>query len=68
MDGFILSREQDDSSEIAMGLAVGLVNVNGTHKLAYEYYKHIDAADSATYIAQANAIAGVNLQSLITVR
>lgn len=68
VDGFILSREQDDSSEIAMGLAVGLVNVNGSHKLAYEYYKHIDAADSATYIAQANAIAGVDLQSLITVR
>ncbi|WP_130838617.1 DUF5722 domain-containing protein [Lachnoclostridium sp. Marseille-P6806] len=68
VDGFILAREQDDGGEIATGLANGLTGLGGGHKLAWEYYQHIDKADAGTYISMANNIAGVNLQSLITPR
>ena len=65
IDGLILSREVDDSSEIAQGLANGLCNTDGSKKLAYSYYQN--AADPAI-IAQASAIAGVDLNTMITPR
>lgn len=65
VDGLILSRELDDAGEIAQGLAVGMIGVNGQHKLAYEYYKHAGEPD---YVAMASALAGVDLTSRITFR
>lgn len=65
VDGLIISRELDHSTEIAQGLAVGLLNQDGTEKLAYEYYKH---AGDPTYASMASALAGVDLTSLLTFR
>lgn len=65
VDGLIISRELDDASEIAQGLAVGVLAPDGRHKLAYEYYKH---AGDPNYLAQASALAGVDLTSRITLR
>lgn len=65
VDGLVISRELDDASEIAQGLAVGMLAPDGRHKLAYEYYKH---AGDPNYLAQASALAGVDLTSRITAR
>ncbi|MCI2048792.1 MAG: DUF5722 domain-containing protein [Lachnospiraceae bacterium] len=65
VDGFILSREMDDPGEIAQGLAVGLLDTTGRHKLAYEYYKH---AGEPAYFTQASALAGTNLAAGIVAR
>lgn len=69
IDAFILSRELDDAGEIGQGLANGIVNLNGTHKLAYDYYKNIDGAAAAQYAAAAAATIGVSdLSQILTVR
>jgi hypothetical protein len=69
IDGFILSRELDDAGEIGQGLANGIINLNGSHKLGYDYYANIDGANAAAYqAAAAQTIGTPNLMSLMTVR
>ena len=65
IDGIVISRETDDAGEIAQGLAYGLCNTDGSQKMGYTYYQQ--AADP-TIIAQASAVAGVDLTTLITAR
>jgi hypothetical protein len=65
IDGMILSREKDDPGEIAQGLANGLCNVDGSKKMSYTFYQN--CADP-NIIAQASAIAGVDLNTRITPR
>lgn len=66
IDGFILSREQDDAGEIGQGLANGICNLDTSHKLGWSWYQQ---ADSAAIKAQAAQTIGVaNLQSILTVR
>ncbi len=69
IDGIMLSRETDDAGEIGQGLANGLTTTAGTHKMAYDFYKNIDGANSASYKSQAAAVMGVqSVDSLLTVR
>lgn len=69
IDGFILSRELDDKSEIAQGLSLGLIKTNGTHKQAYEYYRNINGANAATYMAAAASTIGItDMATILTVR
>ncbi|HJA92616.1 MAG TPA: hypothetical protein H9717_05810 [Candidatus Eisenbergiella merdipullorum] len=65
VDGLIISREMDEAVEIAQGMAVGLLNESAQPKMAYDFYKH---AGDPNYVAQASAMAGVDLTSRITVR
>ncbi len=65
IDGMILSREKDEPVEIGQGLANGLCNVDGSKKMAYSFYQN--CADP-NIIAQASAIAGVDLNTCITPR
>lgn len=65
VDGLIISREMDEAVEIAQGMAVGLLNGSAQPKMAYDFYKHAGDPD---YLAQASAMAGVDLTSRITVR
>ena len=65
VDGLIISREMDEAVEIAQGMAVGLLNGSAQPKMAYDFYKH---AGDPNYLAQASAMAGVDLTSHITVR
>ena len=65
VDGLIISREMDEAAEIAQGMAVGLLNGSAQPKMAYDFYKH---AGDPNYLAQASAMAGVDLTSRITVR
>ncbi len=59
IDGFILSREQDDAAEIRQGLPLGLITQDGRHKLAWEFYQGIDGANAASYRNRAASIIGV---------
>ena len=64
VDGFILSREQDHGTELAEGLAFGIVN-----KIAYSFYQGIDGPNAQSFIDQASAVIGVaDLRSLLTAR
>lgn len=65
IDGLVVSREVDHIGDIAQGMMSGLTNVDSSPKMGYEFYKN--AADP-NVIAQASAIAGVDLTSLITPR
>lgn len=66
IDGLILSREKDDPViEIPQGLANGLLRTDNTAKASYNFYKN---AGSPDYVAQASAIAGVDLNTLLAPR
>ena len=65
IDGFILNREQDHATEIAQGLALGLLNPDGSKKLSWQYYV---TAESAETQAAVSAIIGTPVTSLLTVR
>ncbi|MBQ4307435.1 MAG: hypothetical protein II759_02530 [Lachnospiraceae bacterium] len=68
VDGFILSRQLDDAGEIRQGLALGLLNPNGSRKLAYEFYRNIDGPNAGEYIAAAGAIVGADINTLLNWR
>ena len=61
----LLFRELDDVGEISQGLAYGLCNPDGSHKMGYSFYQN--AGDPAI-IAQASGIAGVDLTTLVKPR
>lgn len=65
IDGFILSREQDHVTEIAQSLAFGIRNVDSSAKLALQWYK---TAETAQTQAAASAVIGAPVASLLTVR
>ncbi len=60
IDTFIISRESDMAEEIPQGLALGLTNVDGSHKLVYDCYKNLDGANAAEYIQMALSLRGVS--------
>lgn len=59
IDGFILSREQDDAGEIAERLANGLLDLSGRQKLAYSYYQAMGTANEQQYIDAAVQTMGI---------
>ena len=69
IDGLILSREMDHYTEVAQGLAFGLLDSSGNRKTAYAFYQGIDGADAQSYIDQAEAVIGVeDINSILTPR
>lgn len=65
IDGLIITRELDATAEIAQGLSFGLIGTDGSHKLAYDFYKYAGDLD---YINTASALVGVDLISQVTIR
>ena len=65
VDGVIILREADNAYEIKQGIKCGICNVNGSPKMGYNFLKN---PTDPSIIAQANQIAGMNLQSLISPR
>lgn len=51
IDGFILNRQQDAEEEMANGLALGLMTLDGTKKLSYEWYKNADSNEIQNQVA-----------------
>lgn len=48
IDAFIVARDVDYQAEIAQGLPMGLKNIDGSPKAAYNVYKYIDIDESVT--------------------
>ena len=65
IDSIIINRQLSDISEINQGLDYGLLNTNGSQKLAYSWYT---TAESTNTIAAASAVLGKDIMSSITVR
>lgn len=60
IDGIMINRETDVVAEIAQGLAFGLTNVDGSHKMIYDYYKYIDTDNAGSYMSGAAAVMGIS--------
>ncbi|WP_026489501.1 DUF5722 domain-containing protein [Butyrivibrio sp. XBB1001] len=65
---FILFRETDNAHEMESHIAQGLKNLDGTPKMAYNYYKAMGTAQQETYKAQASAIIGADVNSMVANR
>jgi hypothetical protein len=66
IDGLILSREKDDPViEVPQGLANGILRYDNTQKPSYAFYKN---AGNPEYTAKANALAGIDLTTLLAPR
>lgn len=65
ISSFLLFREVDDAHEMKSNIAQGLFRMDGTRKMAYDFYKNIDGPQAALYKQKASAIMGVNIDSLI---
>lgn len=60
IDGMIMAGQTDHPVEIAQGLALGLNNVDGSHKGTYECFKQLDGPNAGTYIQNALALRGAS--------
>lgn len=65
VDGLVISRERDHEFDISQGMVSGLTNLDGSHKMGYEFYKNVT---DPNVIAQASQAAGVDLTKMITPR
>ncbi|SFH66670.1 hypothetical protein SAMN04487830_104119 [Pseudobutyrivibrio sp. OR37] len=65
IDGLVISRESDHAFDIQQGMASGITNLDGSHKMAYDFYKNVT---DPNVIAQASQAAGVDLTTQITPR
>ncbi len=68
ISSFILFRETDDAHEMESHIAQGLKNLDGSHKMAYDFYKYLGTSQASTYKAQASQIIGYDVDSLVTNR
>ena len=68
ISSFILFRETDDAHEMESHIAQGLKNLDGSKKMAYDFYKNLGTAGAAAYKAQASNIIGQNVDALVTNR
>ena len=67
IDGFF-PREMDHASEMAQGMAFGILNTDASRKLSYNYYKFVDKAAGAEYISATSAVIGMDVNLLLTPR
>ncbi len=68
ISAFILFRETDNAHEMESHIAQGLRNLDGTKKMAYDFYKNLGTANAAEYKAKASAIIGQDVDALVTNR
>ncbi len=65
---FILFRETDDAHEMESHIAQGLKNLDGSKKMAYDFYKALGTGNAAAYKDRASQIIGQNVDALVTSR
>lgn len=65
---FMLFRETDNAHEMESHIAQGLKNLDGTPKLAYNYYKAMGTVEQENYKAKASEIIGADINSLVANR
>ena len=65
VDSFILFRQTDDAHEMESCLALGLIDLNGNKKPAYDIYKNLGTANEPIAKERASAIIGMNIDEMI---
>lgn len=65
IDAFMLFREMDNAHEMESNLAMGLVDLNGNKKPAFEIYKNLGTGNEAAAKARASAIIGMDIDEMI---
>ncbi len=65
IDAFILFRQTDDAHEMESNLALGLYDINGNKKPAYDMYKNLGTANEAAAKARASQIIGMDIDEMI---
>ena len=66
IDAFMLFRQTDDAHELESHLALGLYDLNGNKKPAYEIYKNLGTANEASVKARASEIIGMDIDEMIS--
>lgn len=66
VDSFILFRQTDDAHEMESNLALGLDDLNGKQKPAYEIYKDLGTANEPLAKARASEIIGMDIDKMIS--
>lgn len=66
VDAFMLFRQTDDAHEMESHLAMGLYDLNGNKKPAYNIYKNLGTANEGTAKARASEIIGMDIDQMIS--
>lgn len=66
VDAFMLFRQTDDAHEMESHLALGLYDLNGNKKPAYEIYKNLGTANEGVAKARASEIIGMDIDEMIS--
>ena len=65
VDAFMLFRQSDEAFEMESHLALGLYDLDGNKKPAYEIYKNLGTANEAAAKARASEIIGMDIDEMI---
>ncbi|MBO5666517.1 MAG: hypothetical protein J6S45_03625, partial [Firmicutes bacterium] len=65
VDSFILFRQTDNAHEMESHLAMGLIDLEGNRKPAYDIYKYLGTENEAIAIARASQIIGMDVQKMV---
>lgn len=65
VDAFMLFRQVDDAHEMESYLAMGLKDLNGNRKPAFEIYKNLGTANEAVAKARASEIIGMDIDKMV---
>lgn len=66
IDAFMLFRQTDEAHEMESHLALGLYDLNGNKKPAYEIYKNLGTSNEAAAKARASEIIGMDIDQMIS--
>ena len=66
IDAFILFMQTDDAHEMESHLALGIYDLNGNKKPAYDIYKNLGTANEASAKARASEIIGMDIDRMIS--
>ena len=66
VDAFILFRQTDEAHEMESHLALGLYDLSGNKKPAYDIYKNLGTANEAAAKARASEIIGMDIDEMIS--
>lgn len=66
IDAFMLFRLKDDAHEMESKLNLGITNLDGSHKPAYNIYKNLGTANEGAAKARASEIIGMDIDQMIS--
>ena len=65
VDSFILFRQTDNAHEMKSYLAMGLIDLEGNKKPAYDIYKYLGTENEAIAIQRASEIIGMDITTMV---